>query len=150
MEIYVLVKQVPDPEAIVRVKSETELEIENKYFTSFFDEVGIEAGLRLKEKLGGKVTVLTVDSKRVDALRRGISMGADEAFQIADPALEGSDPFGTARALAAFLKARPFDGRICDLKCFICSHGDSPPQGINLPVVNRHDGDLPSELFLQF
>jgi electron transfer flavoprotein beta subunit len=109
MEIYVLVKQVPDPEAIVRVKSETELEIENKYFTSFFDEVGIEAGLRLKEKLGGKVTVLTVDNKRVDALRRGIAMGADEAFQIADPALEGSDPFGTARALAGFLKGKPFD-----------------------------------------
>ena len=109
MEIYVLVKQVPDPEAIVRVKSETELDIENKYFTSFFDEIGIEAGLKLKEKLGGKVTVLTVDNKRVDALRRGISMGADDAVQITDPALEGSDPFGIARALAAFLKEKPFD-----------------------------------------
>ena len=109
MEIYVLVKQVPDPEAIVRVKSETELEIENKYFTSFFDEIGIEAGLKLREKLGGKVTVLTVDNKRVDALRRGIAMGADEAFQIADPALEGSDPLGTAGALAGFLKGKPFD-----------------------------------------
>jgi electron transfer flavoprotein beta subunit len=109
MEIYVLIKQVPDPEAIVRVKSETELDIENKYFTSFFDEIGIEAGLKLKEKLGGKVTVLTVDNKRVDALRRGISMGADDAVQITDPALEGSDPFGIARALAAFLKGKPFD-----------------------------------------
>ena len=109
MEIYVLVKQVPDPEAIVRVKSDTELEIENKYFTSFFDEIGIEAGVKLKEKLGGKVTVLTVDNKRVDALRRGISMGADDAVQITDPALEGSDPFGIARALAAFLKEKPFD-----------------------------------------
>jgi electron transfer flavoprotein beta subunit len=109
MEIYVLIKQVPDPEAIVRVKSETELDIENKYFTSFFDEIGIEAGLKLKEKLGGKVTVLTVDNKRVDALRRGISMGADDAVQITDPALEGSDPFGIARALAAFLKEKPFD-----------------------------------------
>ena len=38
MEIYVLVKQVPDPEAIIKVKSDLELEIENKYFTSFFDE----------------------------------------------------------------------------------------------------------------
>jgi electron transfer flavoprotein beta subunit len=109
MEIYVLVKQVPDPEALVRVKSETELDIENKYFTSFFDEIGIEAGLKLKEKLGGKVTVLTVDNKRVDALRRGIAMGADDAVQITDPSLEGSDPFGIARALAAFLKGTPFD-----------------------------------------
>ncbi len=109
MEIYVLVKQVPDPEAIVRVKSDTELEIENKYFTNFFDEIAIEAGIKLREKFGGKVTVLTADNKKVDALRRGISMGADEAVQITDSALEGSDPFGIARALAAFLKGRPFD-----------------------------------------
>src|SRR3990170_4049016 len=109
MEIYVLVKQVPDPEAIVRVKSDVELEIENKYFTSFFDEIAIEAGLKLKEKFGGKITLLTVDSRKVDALRRGISMGADEAVQIADSALEGSDQFAIAKVLAAYLKDKPFD-----------------------------------------
>ncbi|RPJ09084.1 MAG: electron transfer flavoprotein subunit beta/FixA family protein [Deltaproteobacteria bacterium] len=107
MEIYVLVKQVPDPEAIIKVKSDTELDIENKYFTNFFDEIAVETGMKLKEKFGGKVTVLTVDNKKVDALRRGISMGADEAVQITDPALEGSDLFGIARALAAFLKGKP-------------------------------------------
>jgi electron transfer flavoprotein beta subunit len=109
MDIFVLVKQVPDPEAIVKVKSDTELDIENKYFTSFFDEIGVEAGLKLKEKFGGKVTVLTVDNRRVDALRRGISMGADEAIQIVDPALEGSDQFTIARVLASYLKDKPFD-----------------------------------------
>lgn len=109
MEVYVLVKQVPDPEAIVKVKSDSELEIENKYFTSYFDEIAIEAGVKLKEKFGGKVTVLTVDNRRVDALRRGISMGADEALQITDPALEGSDQFTIARTLSAYLKDKPFD-----------------------------------------
>lgn len=109
MEIYVLVKQVPDPEAIVKVKSDLELEIENKYFTNFFDEIAIEAGLKLKEKFGGKVTVLTLDHRRVDALRRGISMGADEAVQITDPALESSDPFSVARTLSAYLRDKPFD-----------------------------------------
>jgi electron transfer flavoprotein beta subunit len=109
MEIFVLVKQVPDPEAIVKVKSDTELEIENKYFTNFFDEIAIEAGLKLKEKFGGKVMVLTVDNRRVDALRRGISMGADEAIQITDPALEGSDQLSIAKALAAYLRDKPYD-----------------------------------------
>jgi len=109
VEIYVLVKQVPDPEAIVRVKSDSELEIENKYFTNFFDEIAVEAGVKLKEKFGGKVTVLTVDNRRVDALRRGISIGADEAIQITDPALEGAKPFAIAKVLAAFLKDKPFD-----------------------------------------
>jgi len=53
--------------------------------------------------------VLTVDNKRVDALRRGIAMGADDAIQITDPALEGSDQFAIAKALAAYLKDKPFD-----------------------------------------
>jgi len=109
MEIYVLVKQVPDPEAIIKVKSDSELEIENKYFTNFFDEIAVEAGLKLREKFGGKVTVLTADNKRVDALRRGIAMGADDAIQIADPLLEGSDQFAVAKALAAYIKDKPFD-----------------------------------------
>jgi electron transfer flavoprotein beta subunit len=109
MEIYVLVKQVPDPEAIIKVKTDSELEIENKYFTNFFDEIAVEAGLKIKEKFGGKVTVLTVDNKKVDALRRGIAMGADDAIQITDPALEGSDQFAIAKALAAYLKDKPFD-----------------------------------------
>ena len=109
MEIFVLVKQVPDPEAIVKVKSDAELEIENKYFTSYFDEVAIETGLKLKEKFGGKVTVSTVDNRKVDALRRGISMGADEAVQITDPGLEGSDQFAIAKILSAYLKDKPFD-----------------------------------------
>src|SRR5512139_3488228 len=109
MEVYVLVKQVPDPEAIVKVKSVSELEIENKYFTNFFDEIAVEAGLKLKEKFGGKVTVLTVDNKKVDALRRGIAMGEDDAIQITDPALECSDQFGITRAMAAYLKDKHFD-----------------------------------------
>jgi electron transfer flavoprotein beta subunit len=109
MEIYVLVKQVPDPEAIIKVKSDSELEIENKYFTNFFDEIAIEEGVKLKERFGGKVTVLTVDNKKVDALRRGIAMGADDAIQITDPALEGSDQFAIAKALAAYLQDKPFD-----------------------------------------
>jgi electron transfer flavoprotein beta subunit len=109
VEIYVLVKQVPDPEAIIKVKSNSELEIENKYFTNFFDEIAIEAGLKLREKFGGKVTALTVDPKKVDALRRGIAMGADDAVQITEPALESSDQFAVAKALAAYLKNKPFD-----------------------------------------
>ena len=113
MNIYVLVKYVPDTEAIVKVASESELEIENKYFTSYFDEVAIEEALKLKEKFGGKVTVVTVDNKKIDALRRGIAMGADEAVQITDPGLEESDPFGIARALAAFLQKEPYDLILC-------------------------------------
>ncbi|MBW2056726.1 MAG: electron transfer flavoprotein subunit beta/FixA family protein [Deltaproteobacteria bacterium] len=113
MNICVLVKYVPDTEAIVRIRSDSELEIENKYFTNFFDEIAIEEAVKLKEKFGGTVTVVTVDNRRIDALRRGIAMGADHAVQISDAALEGSDSFGIARVLAAFLKKEPWDVILC-------------------------------------
>lgn len=138
MNIYVLVKYVPDTEAIVKVQSESELEIENKYFTSFFDEVAIEEAVKLKEKFGGKVTVVTVDNKKIDALRRGIAMGADDAVQITDPALEGSDPFGIVRVLAAFLKNEPYDLILCGRQAMDDDSGVVGPalaELLNLPHV---------------
>ncbi len=150
MNIYVLVKYVPDTEAIVKVVSESELEIENKYFTSFFDEVAIEEAVKLKEEFGGNVTVVTVDNNKIDALRRGIAMGADDAVQITDPALERSDPFGTARVLAAFLKNEPYDLILCGRQAMDTDAGMVGPavaELLDLPHVTSvlglevaHDG----------
>ena len=42
MDLLVLVKQVPDTEAIIRAQSDTELDIENKYALNFFDEFAVE------------------------------------------------------------------------------------------------------------
>jgi electron transfer flavoprotein beta subunit len=115
MNILVLVKQVPDTEAIIRAQSDTELDIENKYALNFFDEFAVEEALRIKEKQGGGiVTVVTLGSKKAaDALRRGIAMGADEAFQIEDPALEKADGYTTAKALATFIEGRDYDVILC-------------------------------------
>lgn len=115
MNILVLVKQVPDTEAIIRAQSDTELDIENKYALNFFDEFAVEEALRIKEKQGGGiVTVVTLGSKKAaDALRRGIAMGADEAFQIEDPALEKADGYATAKALATFIEGRDYDVILC-------------------------------------
>ena len=115
MDILVLVKQVPDTEAIIRAQSDTELDIENKYALNFFDEFAVEEALRIKEKLGeGKVTVITLGSRKAtDALRRGIAMGADEAFQIEDPALEEVDGYVTAKTLAKFIEGQDYDVILC-------------------------------------
>jgi electron transfer flavoprotein beta subunit len=115
MDLLVLVKQVPDTEAIIRAQSDTELDIENKYALNFFDEFAVEEALRIKEKLGdGKVTVITLGShKATDALRRGIAMGADEAFQIEDPALEEVDGYVTAKTLAKFIQGQNYDVILC-------------------------------------
>jgi electron transfer flavoprotein beta subunit len=138
MNIFVLVKYVPDTEAVVRAISDSELKIENKYFTSFFDEVAIEEAIRLRERFGGTVTVVTVDNGRIDALRRGIAMGADDAVQITDPALEESDPFGVARVLAAFLRNEPYDLILCGRQAMDDDAGIVGPavaELLNLPHV---------------
>lgn len=115
MDMLVLVKQVPDTEAIIRARSDTVLDIEDKYALNFFDEFAVEEALRIKEKLGkGTVTVVTLGSKKAaDGLRRGIAMGADEAFQIEDPALEEADAYATAKTLSAFIQDRGYDVILC-------------------------------------
>jgi len=106
MRQFVLVKQVPDPEALVRVKAERELEIEAKGVTSFFDEIAIEQALRLRDLAGGTVTAITAGPRKAaDAVRRALAMGADAGLQVDDPALAEADGLGVARVLAALIRA---------------------------------------------
>jgi electron transfer flavoprotein beta subunit len=111
MDIVVTVKQVPDPdippthfkvdEAAKKVVPPAGVApVMNGY-----DAHALEAALRLKEQLGGKVTVVSLgpDSAR-DTLKRAIAMGADAAIHINDPALNDADSTVTAQALAAAIK----------------------------------------------
>jgi len=111
MNIIVTVKQVPDPdvppshfkvdEAARKVVPPAGVApIMNGY-----DGNALEAALRLKEKHGGKVTVLTLGgSEARDVLKRAIAMGADAAVLVDDPALRDGDSLVTAQALAAAIK----------------------------------------------
>ena len=66
------------------------------------DENALEAALVLAEAAGGEVVALTVGPEdAVDAVRKGLQMGADEAVHVLDDAIAGSDVVGTARVLAA-------------------------------------------------
>ena len=111
MDIVVTVKQVPDPdippthfkvdEAAKKVIPPAGVApVMNGY-----DANALEAALRLKEQLGGKVTVVSLggDSAR-DTLKRAIAMGADAAIHVNDPALNDADSTTTARALASAIK----------------------------------------------
>src|SRR5215204_1596091 len=111
MDIVVTVKQVPDPDIPPNHFKVDEAEKKvvppagvNPVMNGY-DANALEEALRLREKLGGKVTVLTVgpDSAR-DTLKRAIAMGADAAVHVNDPALNDADSTTTARALAAAIK----------------------------------------------
>lgn len=102
MNIVVCIKQVPDT-AEVRINPETGTLIREGVpsIINPYDLHAIEAGLWIKERLGGNVTVMTMGPPQAeDALREAISMGADEAVLISDRAFAGSDTWATSYTLA--------------------------------------------------
>jgi len=116
MNIVVCVKHVPDTEAPIRIQQDGRGIDESAlpYVVNYYDEHGIEEALRIKERVGGTVTLITAGPARAaQALRTGLAMGADEAIHIEDPTLDGADHLGVARALAAMISTRPCDLVIC-------------------------------------
>jgi len=115
LKIVVLVKQVPDHEAIVRVKSDQELDIENRFVCSFFDEVALEAALNIKKNNPDtELFALSVGGKKaIDALRRAMAMGIDQVEHLGDESLENADSFYVAHVLASRLKVLQPDLVIC-------------------------------------
>ena len=112
MNIIVCLKQVPDTETQIRIGSDGTSIIEDdiKWVMNPYDEFGVEEALKLKEKFGGEVTVVGLGPKRVtESIRTALAMGADKGVLINDPALEGSDSLGTAKALAAVIKDLEYD-----------------------------------------
>ena len=74
----------------------------------------VEEGLRLAEKHGGTVTLVTMGtSDATIGIRNALAMGAASAVHILDDAVAGSDTLGTAKILAAAIKKQPFDLVLC-------------------------------------
>ena len=115
MNIVVLAKQVPDPEALVEPGGGgTRLDVEPKFVTNLFDEFALEEALRIREKHGGKIKVITLGSgKATEVLRTGIAMGADEALFLEDEAFQNGDGYSTALALSRAISKEPFDLILC-------------------------------------
>ncbi len=74
----------------------------------------LEEGLRLTEKHGGSVTVVTMGiTDATIGIRNALAMGASSAVHLLDDAFGGSDTLGTAKVLAAAIRKEPFDLVIC-------------------------------------
>lgn len=74
----------------------------------------VEEALRLTEKHGGTVTLVTMGiSDATIGIRNALAMGVTSAVHILDDAVAGSDTLGTAKILAAAIKKQPFDLVIC-------------------------------------
>jgi len=113
MDIIVCVKHVPETaEADIRIDS-TGKGIEKTglvFDINEWDDYAVEEAVRIKEKLGGTVTVITVGSEDADStLRKCLARGADKAIRVTDPKLEGSDGYAIAKVLSKVIKDLPHD-----------------------------------------
>ena len=112
MKIAVCVKAVPDAAAGRRIDPTTKrIDRSVELAISDFDTYAVEEALKLKESGGeGEVVVVSMGPERaMDPLRKALAMGADRAVLVTDPALEGADLLGTAKALAGALEKEDAD-----------------------------------------
>ena len=116
MNIVVCIKQVPgtteikiDPDTNTLVREGVESIINP------FDTYALEEGVRLKERCGGKLTVITMGPPQAEqALRETISLGADEAVLVSDRVFAGSDTWATSYVLSrAIATLADYDVIVC-------------------------------------
>ena len=106
MHIVVCVKQVPDSSQIrVHPVTNTIMRQGVPAVVNPYDLVSLEEALRIRDRFGARVTVLSMGPKMaIDALRKCVSFGADDAVLITDRVFAGSDTLATSYALASAIR----------------------------------------------
>jgi len=129
LNIVVCTKQVPDTAATLKVDEQSNVSWgDAPLVLNPWDEYAVEEALRLKEKHGGKVTVVAMgpDATR-EALKQAVAMGCDEAVQLWDPAFDGSDAPTTAIILAKAIEKIGADLVLCGKQAIDGDTGLVPP-----------------------
>lgn len=106
MHIVVCIKQVPDS-AQIRVHPVTNTIMRQGVPTIInpYDLFALEEALRLRDKFGGEVTVLTMGPPSAeDSLRKALTFGADRAVLLTDRFFAGADTLATTYALATAIR----------------------------------------------
>jgi electron transfer flavoprotein beta subunit len=110
MNIIVCIKQVPAKDAPLAITGNWIKETDIAFEMNEPDSYALEEALRLKEKHGGEVIVLSMGPERVkQTIKEALAKGADRAIHFADDNFHQLDPLGSARALAAAIQKEKCD-----------------------------------------
>lgn len=139
MNIIVCIKQVPETtEVKINPKTNTLIRQGVKSIINPFDMYALEEAIRIKEKLGGRTTVISMGPPQAEsALREAIALGIDEGILITDRAFAGSDTWATSYILSCVIKKignfdlilcgkQASDGDTAQVGPGICVHLDIP------------------------
>ncbi len=145
MKIVVCIKQVPDTNDVkIDPKTNTLVREGVASVVNPFDMYAIEEALRLRDRVGGTVTALTMGPPQAEsALREAISMGVNDGILLSDRAFAGSDTWATSYTLSqAIRKIGAVDLILCGKQA---SDGDTAQVG---PGVATHL-DLPQITYVR-
>lgn len=137
MKTLVCVKRVPAPGARINLTpDEKAIDARHLSFTvSPHEECAVEEAIRLKEKHGGTVTVMTLGpADAEEQLRYALSVGADEAVLLATDGADW-DPQATAAALTARIKEIEGSGAF-DLILFGNESADSGGYQVGIRIAH--------------
>jgi electron transfer flavoprotein beta subunit len=112
VKIVVCVKQVPARDAPLAIAEDGRWirEADIGFEMNEPDSFALEEALRLKEKHGGEVVVVSLGPERVtQTLKEALAKGADRALHVRDDRFFSLGPLAAARALAAAIRRQPFD-----------------------------------------
>ncbi|KAF1084630.1 Electron transfer flavoprotein subunit beta [Sporotomaculum syntrophicum] len=140
MKILVCLKQTFDTEAKVVLDGNGKIDRKGvSMIVNPYDEFAVEEALKIVEKDGGSVTVISVgDAGAQDALRQALAMGADDAVLV-DVGDTELDEYSTATILAKAISGMEYDlilggfRAIDDGSAQVCGR---VAEILNIPVVN--------------
>ena len=121
MNMIVCIKQVTDPEAppaSFKIDPSSNKVVPPQGVSPVIDpyaEYAVEAALRVKDALGGKITAISLGTNQLrDIVKKPLAMGADELILLEDESFDEGDSWSTAYALAMSIK------KIADYDIIFC------------------------------
>ncbi|WP_062104471.1 electron transfer flavoprotein subunit beta/FixA family protein [Bacillus niameyensis] len=111
MNIYVLLKRTFDTEERITISGGQIDQDGAEFIINPYDEYAVEEAIRIRDKHGGEVTVLSVGEEDTEKqLRTALAMGADKAALInIEDDVEETDEFSIAMIIGEFLKDKEAD-----------------------------------------
>jgi len=109
MNIAVLLKQTFDTEAKIELDGGKINKKGVGLIINPYDEYAVEEALKLKEKEGGEVIIVSAAADTPDSMRQALAMGADKGISVEDAALADADEYSLAVALGKAVSTIPYD-----------------------------------------
>lgn len=131
LQLVVLLKQVPDIDEVKFDKEEGRIDRSSaETITNPFDLNALEEAVKIREEIGGKITVLSMGPPQTEStIRDGLARGGDEGILLTDPKFGGADTWATSYTLACGIrKLDGFDLILCGEKTIDGDTGQVGPE----------------------